>query len=648
MKKRVLRLLSLMMAILMILPLIVSCSNKSGGDDEGEGMQIDDQNGTVTSPEVTRAQLVYTLIEARGYEDDDWEEQPCPFTDIDGHKYEKHIIIAACFDMLDVSEEKFHPNKAATREFAATMVAKCLGFIPKEDIVCTDLAQIQAPAYAALAMKLGMFALENNNFLPNKPLSTAELETIVALAEQTFSTISDSVDDRASFQYQKGVITLDEAESSEIVDDGTCLFLPCSHKTEELKEGDILSLSNYASYRVLSVSKADDGLHVSYEHPELQEVFSAIHVSGTAYGDVNSIQPSEGVTIAESRARVSDSGSMNTPDLTPTLTFTKKLKNGFNLVITVDFNILSANYLYDIDLSGILPKVNNAYLILDTVTDGYVSLATDDENKSLNAGNLDIPDKISLGVIPFIGYKRVGFVAEVFASVSAEGSVTVTLQSKGKMGVQIINNIPRLVNSQRISLKSIALAGEFKAGMEFDVLAEIGKWDLLSFKVKVGYSAKGTAEVKDFDPFFFCVDGSLAPYLEIALMEDTLLNEWWSLSVSYVIWENNKDNPYRTALHCENFRNIVKECTYEEEDEPDEPLPPDEPPESDEPEEPEEPDKPIPGGMGTLRLSIKLSGTLATYFSDEDILEEMWDLTYRPNTLKGAAISMKWVGFSDV
>jgi len=200
-------------------------------------------------------------------------------------------------------------------------------------------------------------------------------------------------------------------------------------------------------------------------------------------------------------------------------------------------------------------------------TDVTLSLTTTDGEQKNSLPTGGIPSRIPLGTLPFVGAKNFGCVAGVNLVWDAEGSFGIEFTCGEALGIEIINNRLFPVAEYDFDMIDIKLAGEFKVGLQLEVLVEIYKFDLFSFKIDGGYGIEGEYDHKHVGSKngrnFYCVDTTYAPYLEITLWEGTLIDKWLDCESKITFLENNDDNPWRKqGLHIENFSTVVKECTY--------------------------------------------------------------------------------------
>lgn len=534
-----------------------------------DGSEVDAGYVGIPIASTTRGEWLHTLVEAMEYTLLDLPEVPT-FSDISETVYQKHIETAVQYGLLDLSADEFSPDDTVTREFAIVTAIKAMGYVPDDDIVCTDIDDVQYPEYAQLAITLELVTLVNGKFLPNNPITASEKEAILKVIDKTIHSISEPDGSEEGFVYKDDVVPLFSAtgfsmsETNNLIDfteDGR-LKLPLLEETRSLTSGQIITVDNRYAYKVVQTSIVGDSVLVEYVEPEIHEVLDRLDIAGYAYADVAQFQPAEGVTVIQKPALRNISGGT---EITPHDSFQVELsvpiEDDLSVDLNLDFSISSIEYKYDIDFAFLVPKVKNAYLIVHPEIEATIGLS--DSDKYIGWKDKDGLKKHTVGVLPFIGTDNFGFVIQVSLVYGVEGSFEITFDVLGDFGAQVVNNIPRVICDLEPSIEQVALAAEIKVGMDVAVLAELFNWDLISFSFEVGASAKGEVGVRPTG--MICIDAAIAPYCEFSVFEDTIIDDWLNCSATYELFSNNESNPFRMNLHIENLRSIVPECTYDKE-----------------------------------------------------------------------------------
>jgi hypothetical protein len=123
---------------------------------------------------ITRAEWVSrlaVLFDMTVEDDSDMPEQY--FDDFDiTHEFYRDVMMAVLFEAVKLdSGASFEPAEPASRDFAASTLTFCLGFVPTEDN--------EEPDYVGIAVKRGWFELIGGEFAPETPVTLAEAETML-------------------------------------------------------------------------------------------------------------------------------------------------------------------------------------------------------------------------------------------------------------------------------------------------------------------------------------------------------------------------------------------------------------------------------------------------------------------------------------
>lgn len=541
-------------ALLLIFTLLFSCTSCS---------LLLTQEKDKTADGITRGKFVREVALAYGY-DEDFADGSYSFDDIEDHPYGTYIEYGARKGFFEsYYSPHFNPDEIITRDFAALVAANCVDFVSEERIECEDWNSIYYNKHAKTAVDLGILSLEDGKFNPKDGLSVDDMEKVVSFVGYARPTFEEIGKNHESLEYQDGVTVLD-IEVAEPVDG--VLTLPIYEELRELAVGEILVIEGDAAYEIKSIERLDDAYRVQVDTPEIQKVFKRIQIGGASTVDVSAVKPIGNVVINKSPAVACDSeGSITTKLPSVPLDLTVPLGK-CDLNVTIKLSDIALHYKWDVDFEGKLPQVNNAYLVLEKTTDAKIAIATPDKDKT-NLLGADIPSSIPLLTIPFAGTKNFGCVVEVSLVLNASGSFEIEFTVVDKNGLKILNNLPRIVDSTDCTMDGMKLAGEVSAGLEFDIKAEVLNFDLTSFKIEAGYKLGGELDFKyaDFEhpeDNFFCLDVSYSPYATLTLFEDTLIEKWLKMKLSWDIL-NDDDDDDNESLHIENFSSIVPDCTYD-------------------------------------------------------------------------------------
>ena len=176
---------------------------------------------TITPPEIegcmTRDEWIHVLLETVGADRNVEAVEPL-FTDIEASQYREDIAIAVYYGWIADSEEEFYPAAQVTREFAAATAICAMGYyVTEEDqIDCLDWEEIQNPAYAAVAIELGLLQLENHYFYPRRLITQDELQNILNIVISTIHSTEVSGENVSSeLSYSEDVIVVNGSGSNQ-------------------------------------------------------------------------------------------------------------------------------------------------------------------------------------------------------------------------------------------------------------------------------------------------------------------------------------------------------------------------------------------------------------------------------------------------
>ncbi len=165
MKKRI---LSFILSVSMLLTLCPALEMTAFADDS-----------------VTRAEWIAKLVETFEITVEDNSSMPDNyFSDIssDMDCYE-NILLATEFGVIDLEAgEDFKPNDNTTREFAAQTLNYCLHFQLDEgtEYTFSEADDVTYPDDIQVAINHGWFELSQNNFLPDKEITSSEAEFMLS------------------------------------------------------------------------------------------------------------------------------------------------------------------------------------------------------------------------------------------------------------------------------------------------------------------------------------------------------------------------------------------------------------------------------------------------------------------------------------
>lgn len=516
----------------------------------------------------TRGEWIQKLVDVYGYPENT-SQRDATFADIADSKYKDAIETAITYGILDGSAENFDPEGTATREFAAYTAIYMLGYYPSIEIECGDVHDIIYKKEVYLAVDTGLMNLVNGNFYPNQPLTQVDAAQILQGVEEVCNSINDS-DSPDGFVFREGTVVLDE-QTSYTFDDKK-ITIKKSDVSEDIKPGTIIVAGYDNAFKVEHIEAQGDDLVLEYTTPELSEFLSSMNVSGDAHMDFSQFVPAEGVTVSNNSAvnGIQTFGLMDDAfDVSETniglgakisLSGDVNVGDGWKIGYSLDASIPSVGYKFDIDFNGWKPTVKNAYIKVQQTTDLSVSFGKgSDPNNPDNYIKDDALYKyIPLGSVPVVGTYGVGIVVEIDLVMTAEGKFEVQYNLSGTYGCQVINNHPRNISALQNSF-SAGVAGAITIGPKLELAAELFNQNLISFSAEAGGKASGYVKARSTG--LVCADITLSLYAKLNAFENTLIDDWLDISISWDIWDEN-NSPLKVSGHYENMQE-VEACTYE-------------------------------------------------------------------------------------
>ena len=526
----------------------------------------------------TRAQWIHALVDAYGYPDNGEVSDPS-YPDIAGTTYEADIEIAVAYGLLIPDGEAFHPDEPATREFAAVTAVRSLGYQTEQTIDCDDADEITCTAEAATAVDLGLLELEDNKFLPNRPLTEEEGAAILVKLEEAYDTTGTDEPQPGpdepgmpgdGYDFRDGVVVLSSETSREDTD--STVSMPLTDQLQDLQAGDIVVLGTEKAYKVTSAVTEGDNVVISYTTPDLPEFLDSLNLSGEAYMDFSQFEPAEGVNVTYNSAAENAAyyGFMDEAfdvpanevglNINVVLDGDVDLGNNWSLDYAVNVAIPSVAYKFDIDFGFLSANVKNAYLKFQSGVSVEAKLSNDIDGSDHGAMVADdlLYKYIPLGRVPLVGIDGIGAVVEIDLVMNAEGSFEFAYNLAGTIGCQVLNNQPRNISSLQSSC-SVGVMGEIKVGPKLGVVAEVFEKDLISFTAEAGARLGGSVHVRSTG--VVCVDGGLTLYAELDAFERTLIDDLLDIHTTWTIWDEH-NSPLKLKKHFENMVE-VPECTYE-------------------------------------------------------------------------------------
>lgn len=550
---------------------------------------------TITPPEIegcmTRDEWIHVLLETVGADRNVEAVEPL-FTDIGASQYREDIAIAVYYGWIANSEEEFYPAAQVTREFAAATAICAMGYyVTEEDqIDCSDWEEIQNPAYAAVAIELGLLQLENHCFYPQRLITQDELQNILNIVISTIHSTEVSGENVSSeLSYSEDVIVVNGSGSNQnnaveifeditYTDDGR-VVLPAVDGLSNLQYGQIIVLNDADAIEVVSATEDAGYVWIEYTEPELSECVDSIYEIGEVEIDFSNFIPADNVTLtveeedgetvpvsASNQAHPSfeQLGAINLAspgsiglNKNLSLNGTVKLSKHTSLDFNIKYSVSKLEYLFDVDLRRM--NVKNAYVKMEnslSMTGSYKINAS----KEL-WDDYEYVENIKIGEVPLWGNTWTGFVIEVNLVLGAEGAVSLELSANGTHGFQVLNNRPRSLTSVRLNPPVVSLTGAGTFGVSVGVCAELFDLSLVSFEVESGVKMQGNITFRSTGT---CADIGAHMYLTIGAMDETFIAKHLpKVKFSAEIFYEGHTPWSMPIAHWENFEK-VPECTYKE------------------------------------------------------------------------------------
>ncbi len=551
------------------------------------------------------AQVVYNVDEATRFTKGEWtklliekigaditEYQQVfgySYSDINGNENAAYIEAAHSLGILPESADPgydanndvpvFYPQELATREFAAYTAVKAAGFVASDsDIInFADAASIKNIKEVSVAVKNEFLNASGGSFNPNAEMTGTDKNQIFAKLDNLKASLN--IDKEKLYQNITYSPNAEGANSSDYTvttnaDQSFTVAIP--ETAGNFKVGDVVILPANNTYitgfpiKVTAVSSSNGNYTITAVTPDIAEVYTGIEYQGYGTPDVSKIQPAEGVSVAYDPNGLVNSGGaqqfkIDTGDQSVSgfgkisLNLEKKLSDNSKLTGSIEVSVpeIRARLKASVGLfSGI--KIED-FLVSATeklkVT-GSLSVSSPDSNVTKDWILTKVP-------VP-IGPTGLSVDFVIYATVSAEGEVSISYSIDSTQGLQIVNGTPRYITSITHNLDNISLKGEFKIGPKIS----LGLWALSVFNIvgiaaDLGLGANASLNVHpDVTPTLTCIAANLFVYFSVGLDDECLaskITEWFSIKASIDILDD--ESGAFAKLHFENGVK-VDECTY--------------------------------------------------------------------------------------
>ncbi|WP_026659232.1 InlB B-repeat-containing protein [Butyrivibrio sp. AC2005] len=525
------------------------------------------------------------------------------YGDTAGTEYAIAIETAQRYGVLpsaDMENEEdvalFHPSEPATREFAAYVIVKILGYeenLPSS-APCADWDDVQYKPQTYVAIEEGILNTKNGAngkiFAPKTAANETDLKAIkdsYAKADAATRVENAQMGDRS--EYTASVVREDfENVTSYRVEEtagGYTVYIPKStgSLSANIQEGKVALMPENSEHPagfallVNSVSTTDSDYVLTGTAPEVEDVFTTIDYSGYATAVVGDIQPAEGVTMTVEQ----NDGALNSwldghINKTATTSLGSVIHSSFdydlgdNTKAKVDIDVSIPEIMAKIDMNVRQRKVNEFMLQIteELKFDGTITNNGVGSVYQLATGNNDYKGgQFELGRVPFaIGTTGLTVDIVLSCNVSAQGEIHVGYTFDMLEGYHYVNGRGRQIKDFKKDLTTLEIKASLEAGVGLG--AELRAFELIYI---VGYNCEGgmglnasfTAHERASDTLY-CGEVITYFYFKHGLDSDSAVGkvlDWLDVETSFEPLKNDDDNPYRQKLHVENGV-IVDECTF--------------------------------------------------------------------------------------
>lgn len=517
---------------------------------EKQSVDLDEDTATYT-----RGEWIQKIIETYGIEGDINNTIESQFKDITDSTYYRAIRIAEIYGIVDKTEF-FCPDENVTREFAAVTTVRLMGYQGEGEPSCKDFSDITYRNEVYLALKAGIMLLKNGEFAPQKLLTKTDGEYILQYIQNINQEINKN-EEKNEYIFKNNVINL--GDSIEYADDGENLILDVNLNDYDFEENKVIIVNNIP-YKIKGLEENNGKVRIQYTTPEMDEYLKSMDVRGEIREiDWSKFELAEGVSIAEENAIETFSNDAEAKEADGEIVdiASKSISLKAGNYLTIDLTASDFKLKYGFDIDGESHRIRKAYAIVN----GNIISSLDLEESLEGENPIDQDDEIKLGELhtnPMVSVK-LSLVFEVNGGVSLKA----TLNQTG--GVQIINNMSRIVNDFSVSdfYAKISVSGSI--GIKTSVSLKALTKEMLS----VYYTPKivvSVAETTHSTRPICCY--SLSGYLTVDIGADGLVLDWLKLSIKKSLYDiDNSIFQINDFIHlekesAESSVKVVSKCSY--------------------------------------------------------------------------------------
>lgn len=513
---------------------------------------------------VTRGEWIHSLVTGFSMSASEDSEIKEYYTDLADYEYGAEITLAANFGVFDVLGTEFHPDAYVTRDFAAHTMNFCLGYPNDATITYKDVDAVYYDGDAQIALNMGWFKAENNEFRPSMYVTTAE--SALAYADMEEAALATIIDENHvnTIEYKDGVIQITDASKIELAysDYYGGEELSVYGSKNGLEDGQIVvfSIDGIEMIRkIVNTTGIGDDVQCYLVEAVDEEVIKDCDVEGYATVDYDSIEVlADGLSVDISEegtveqkynaglgVKASSSGNLD-------LKYTKislegKIPMG-NSEMTIKGSIKNIKIPYAIDINGL--SINRFYV-------GFNADAEISAEYSLF--ELCEPKEKELIRVPISGSTALGVNLVVSALVSVSGEISLEYSFQYESGIEYTKSggwrTIRNFTGRNLKLKAKV---EEKLGIKAALALTIAGKDVGQLYLQVGEKGSITAAVQTDNPHLDC---TFQAYLFGEFGAKIQLTSKIKFTASYEFWNKN-NSPIRIKLQIKNGE-IINETRNE-------------------------------------------------------------------------------------
>ena len=249
-----------------------------GGETSSES-----SDGNLDVQTVTRAAWLQALVETFDYSIEGGVVIDDYYTDLDPTaEYYKAVMTAVYYGLIDIlPNEPLRPEEAATREFAAYTLNKCMGYLLEEGeaYTYTEAETVAYPDDIQIAINRGWFALSDGAFLPEQAVTVEEQAVMLADAEAYVASMTFDSEHYNDYKFLDDVIVIYSA--AEVTADEETTELKFENLSKAVAAGDkfvIYQQGLAVPYRAVSVETEGTTTTITATELDFSEAIESMDV----------------------------------------------------------------------------------------------------------------------------------------------------------------------------------------------------------------------------------------------------------------------------------------------------------------------------------------------------------------------------------